>query len=155
MLLKDGCVINALKNKEIDCLMHLANCFQTMGTGIAKDIATNYPLALFADQQTKKGDLSKLGYFSKAQIGDNSYIYNLYGQYTYGRFNRQVDYFYLSGAFKRAVEDAVACGCRTIGIPFKMGCMNAGGEWEFIEKIVIKPTEEEFKQISFVVFKKK
>lgn len=68
----------------IQVLIHSANCFHTMGAGIAKDIRLKYPRAYASDCMTKKGDRSnKLGQFSLSAPADDQpfYILNCYTQY--------------------------------------------------------------------------
>lgn len=73
------------------------NCFNTMGAGIAKIIKDEYPQVYEADLQTKKGDRSKLGNYTYADVNPNNipgkvkYIVNLYSQYTYWDINDMFD----------------------------------------------------------------
>ena len=50
----------ALEGK-FDVITHGCNCFNTMGAGIARQIAIEFPEAAIADNYTKRGDKSKLG----------------------------------------------------------------------------------------------
>lgn len=67
-------------------VIHQANCFNTLGKarGIAGVLDKAYPQIAVADQATIKGDKSKLGQYSKAKINEGLWIFNAYGQYTYG-----------------------------------------------------------------------
>jgi O-acetyl-ADP-ribose deacetylase (regulator of RNase III) len=88
---------------KIDCsvfdspsqaIIHQANCFNTMGSGIACQIRQRYPEAYEADCKTISGDRSKLGKFSWVKTNDGKYhIYNCYSQYQYGRDQRQTSHF--------------------------------------------------------------
>ena len=84
---RKGDVVEAYAKGEIDILIHSCYCFNTMGSGVAKDIRAKYPQVYEADCKTKKGDVLKLGNFSR-WVEVNSFeefkvIYNLYGQYNY------------------------------------------------------------------------
>lgn len=125
-----------------------------MGTGVANAIAKAFPVAYYADQQSNYGSLEKLGTFTKAELANGGFVYNLYGQYTYGRTSKQTDYSFLLGAFRKAVADALSNGCRTIGIPYKMGCNNAGGDWEIVKQFVIEPVENMYQdgEVTIICF---
>lgn len=121
-----------------DCtdIIHQANCFNTMGTGIARKIALKYPLAELVDKQTKKGDRTKLGTWSMSCTNGVT-IYNCYMQYAYGRDKRYTSYdamadcfTNLNNVFKNRTQPY------KLGIPFNIGCVNAGGDWEIVNKII-------------------
>ena len=52
------------KNNEVDIILHGCNCFNTMGAGIAAQIASNFPDAKLADDETLRGDAGKLGTYT-------------------------------------------------------------------------------------------
>jgi O-acetyl-ADP-ribose deacetylase (regulator of RNase III) len=71
---------------HFDVIAHGCNCFNMMGAGIAGQIAKTFPQAEFVDQETKKGNIHKLGDFTFCDIkGVHPFrIYNLYTQYQGG-----------------------------------------------------------------------
>lgn len=82
---RQGCVVEAFKSGRYYALLHQANCFNTMNSGVAKAIREEFPMAYAADLKTIKGDRFKLGTYSYAAINELSgYVVNLYGQYNYG-----------------------------------------------------------------------
>lgn len=117
-------------------LIHQANCFHTMGTGIARDVRSRYPEAFEADKKTPYGLLTKLGTFSDAEVLPNRFICNMYGQYCYGRDKRYTDYEAVySGLFSIkywAQDNNINC----LLIPHLMGCRNAGGDWQIVRAII-------------------
>lgn len=129
---------NLLKFDNAEVIIHQANCFHTMGTGIAKAIKEMYPEAYEADLRTDRGRPSKLGELSIAESPlahhpYKRYIVNLYGQFYYGRGSRYTNY------------EAVAIGLskvhkmfenKVLALPFKMGCNNAGGDWRVVRAII-------------------
>jgi len=125
---------------ESDCnvLIHSCNCFHTMGAGIAKTISARYPMALIADKQTRYGDRKKLGSFSAAQAPDGRLIYNLYGQYRYGRGRRQVDYAALEMGLERIKKDMEFYAAFYKAGTCRMGCGLAGGDWAIVSGIINK-----------------
>lgn len=84
-------------NSKAHVLIQGCNCFNTMGAGIAKLIKQKYPQAYEVDQKTKKGDRTKLGNYTYADVnpenepGKLKYVVNLYSQYNYGRNDSNFD----------------------------------------------------------------
>lgn len=72
---------------EFDIIVQGCNCFNTMGSGLAPQIARRYPMAEAVDRDTVKGSIRKLGSWTMAwNTGDTSIsaefrIINAYTQY--------------------------------------------------------------------------
>lgn len=130
---KKGCLIKAFKEGEVNVIAHCCNCFNTMGTGVAKSIAKAFPQAVEADNRTVKGDKHKLGSLTRAITSYGS-IFNLYGQYRYSARVQQLDYEALNYALLRMALELYPNGVK-IGLP-KIGCGLAGGDWEVVEGII-------------------
>ncbi len=120
---------------KFDVIIHGCNCQCVMGRGVAKRIKDNFPEAYEADLKTKKGDITKLGTFSYAEINylnRNLIVVNAYVQIYYGIEKNQVDY------------DAVRQVMRMIKVRFsglmigypKIGAGLAGGDWSIITAII-------------------
>ena len=119
-------------------LIHSANCFRTMGGGIAKQIKEKYPQAYEADLDTPNGDPSKLGTFSFAEVGKDpiKIVYNMYGQFRYGREKRQTSYdAFVSGLEKIRIH-AMSKGLTRLGLPDHMGSTLGGGNWVVVRAII-------------------
>lgn len=87
-----GDLIDLAKKGEFDVIVHGANCFNTMGGGIAKQIREQFPEAYAADCKTVKGDRSKLGQYTTAVVGDLT-IVNAYTQYRFNQMGLPKDLF--------------------------------------------------------------
>lgn len=132
--------INIFKGSIFDCdevmvIIHQANCFHTMGAGIAKEIAIRYPEALEADLKTIYGDRKKLGGYSWATSKDGRIIVNMYSQYRYGIDVRHTDYYHMENALikiRNQFHDKV------IAVPYKIGCGMAGGNWPNVNEILTR-----------------
>lgn len=136
-----------LLESDCDVIIHCCNCFNRMGSGIAKALADKYPGIREADNMTKAGDKKKLGSFSFYSEGD-VHIFNLYGQYRYGTEKRQVNYEALiKGLYsiKKFIEES-EIDVRKIGT-YQLGCGLAGGNWE-----IVKPIIEEVFPIEILVY---
>ena len=133
-----------LTDTSIDIIGHCCNCHNTFGSGIAKSIKQMYPAAYAADtQHYKKYSGNILGTFSKASVkrGDNTfYVYNLYGQKSYGNDgNRYVDYEAIYSALTFMCADIMGKyqdDCPSIGFPYKMASDRAGGHFAIIETMI-------------------
>lgn len=115
------------KNNEFDIIMHGCNCFNTMGAGIARQIAEQFPDAKLADKETLEGDPGKLGTYTIGMHG-RLVILNCYTQYDTSRANDVFDYH----AFERVLSKiAIRFGKWRIGLPM-IGMGLAGGRPDLI-----------------------
>lgn len=80
----NGDLIKLAKSGEFDAIFHGCNCFHTMGSGIAKQIKSEFPEAYEADLNTMHGDVYKIGTMSVADTADGLCVANCYTQYKYG-----------------------------------------------------------------------
>lgn len=121
-------------------LVHGCNCFQRMGSGVAKMVKEVYPEAFQADMENSSyGDRAKLGTFTHAVT--RHYIYktplivvNAYTQFNYGTMQLQVDYGAMSEVMKKV---KTMFGDKSISMP-RIGSGLAGGDWTVIEQILNK-----------------
>lgn len=95
---KHGNIVDAMLNtNDIDLVFHQANCFNTMGAGVAKDLAGVFPGVAIVDNQTAVADKRKMGGFTKAEVLNQfnhpMQVFNLYGQYAfkYGTIYKWID----------------------------------------------------------------
>lgn len=129
-LLKSDCTV----------IMHQANCQSTMGSGIAKSIAEMYPGARIVDSNSLYGPEEKFGSYTAYKDDNGVTIVNLYGQYGFGRGKQQTNYDKLESAidmFLHAINSGIYNKSKLkIGVPYKMGCDRAGGDWEVVRDIL-------------------
>ena len=133
-LLKSDCTV----------IMHQANCFSTMGAGIAKSIAKLYPEAKVADKGYQGKPKEKLGKFSMATV-EKVTIVNLYGQFHFGAHKKQTNYEMLEKAIDIFFEFAIKnnnINLEKVGVPYKIGCGLAGGDWDVVKKILERQSEK-------------
>jgi len=86
MKIAQGDLILLAKHGQFDVIIHGCNCFCSMGKGIALSIKKEFPNAYHADLETIKGDSTKLGSYSQAQIQFASHdftVINAYTQFNY------------------------------------------------------------------------
>ena len=135
MKIVSGNLVSLALRGNFDIILHCANCFNTMGKGIALEIKHVFTEAYAADCRTVKGDYGKLGDCSYARVevinNKSLIVINGYMQYNYGK-GLHLDY--------QAVQKVLVSintyfkGAR-IGLP-KIGCYNAGGDWTIVEKLI-------------------
>lgn len=124
-------------------IVHGCNCFNSMGAGIAAQVAKSYPAAMLVDTLTDRGDKSKLGSYT-AWTGHNIFrggvvtIVNAYTQYNYTKHEVDVDY----GAVLKVME--LICkdfSESPIAMPL-IGCGLAGGDWGTVVEILETVSDE-------------
>ena len=135
-----GDVVSLAKRGEFDALLHGCNCFNTMGSGVAKTIKANFPEAYTSDLNTKKGDFSKGGGYSKYEY-ENLTVYNLYTQFNYGKGNLFKPHW-LESALSSLRGELTG---KKVGLPY-IGCGLAGGsEGDLIDVL------DKFPEINFIL----
>lgn len=136
-----GNLIELAKQGEFNVIAHQANCFCTMRSGIAPQIADNFYSAFRADADTTRGDKTKLGKFSVGKEKNGLLVFNLYGQYGWDK--TQGNYGTDEKALKAALFQ-MRCELMSratnneqyrIGFP-KIGCGLGGGNWDNIQKAI-------------------
>ncbi len=135
MITIKGDLIKLAQQGRFDVIVHGCNCFCTMGAGIAKTIKRVYPAAYAADCATDKGNKSKLGQYSIAEIiqNDNAlFVVNAYTQFDYKGHGVLVDYGALERVFAQIKRDFAG---KRIAYP-KIGAGLAGGNWPAIAAII-------------------
>ena len=143
----NGNLLDLFQSGEFDVIAHGANCFNTMGAGIAGQIAIRFPEAVAADNTTIPGDLLKLGSLTVA-VTDYGLIFNLYTQYKPGK---NLDYTALRLSLRKMTRMIRGKNMK-IGLP-KIGAGIAGGNWTKIEKIIAYELRHE--NVTVINFMKK
>jgi O-acetyl-ADP-ribose deacetylase (regulator of RNase III) len=132
---KKGNLLTLAQEGEFDIIVHGCNCFCKMGSGIAKEIRTKYPLAASADGVTKSGDYLKLGNWTEYKVLDKFTIINAYTQYNVSSTEDVFEYVAFSIILQKLLQKY---GSKRIGFPY-IGMGLAGGD-----KNIILPMLEDF-----------
>lgn len=147
----EGDLIALAKEDKFNIIAHGCNCFNTMGSGVAKTIRENFPEAYHTDLWTTKGDMRKLGNYNYALFTDYSYPYliviNAYTQFNYGADKVNLDYEALTLCLRKINHEFPG---KTIGLP-KIGAGLAGGDWNRIKEIIQKELKD--MDVTIVLYK--
>lgn len=131
----DGDLLQLARDGRFDAIVHGCNCQCAMGKGIALSIKQQCPEAYEADLRTAKGDRSKLGTFSIAEIDRppaRFTVVNAYTQFHYRGPGVLADYDATRAAFRQIKRQFTG---RRIGYP-RIGAGLAGGDWPTIASII-------------------
>lgn len=124
MNIVNGDLLAMGKNNEFDIIMHGCNCYNTMGAGIAAQVAQQFPDARLADEETVRGDAGKLGTYTIGMSG-RLVILNCYTQYGISSTGNDVFEY---NAFERVLDKIqYRFGKWRIGLPL-IGMGLAGGD---------------------------
>jgi O-acetyl-ADP-ribose deacetylase (regulator of RNase III) len=119
-----GDLLKMGRDNDFDIILHGCNCFNTMGGGIAAQIAQQFPDARLADDETVRGDAGKLGTYTVGMHG-RLVILNCYTQYSMSRDSQDVFEYH---AFDRVLSKiSQRFGKWRIGLPL-IGMGLAGGD---------------------------
>jgi O-acetyl-ADP-ribose deacetylase (regulator of RNase III) len=128
-----GDLIKFAKGGKFDVIVHGCNCFNTMGSGVAKLIKENYPGAWTIDQETSKGDRNKLGTYTLVHY--KPIIVNAYTQFDYGTDGK--DRFEYEAFWLILQKLKFMFPKKHFGMPY-IGCGLAGGDESRIVDIISK-----------------
>lgn len=135
---------------QSDCtvVLHQANCFATMGAGIALQIKQQYPEAYQADlhHPIPVGSIDRLGKYSYGWDEKNDrVVFNLYGQHAYGRTRTHTSVPHLEESIHGVLE-LLNRNRETfpikIGLPMFIGCGLAGGDWREVLPMLERCAEQ-------------
>lgn len=133
----NGNILLALEKGELDVIAHGCNCQGGFGSGIAGQIARRWPHVRDAYINLHNNGGTILGFFQPVPISDNQYIINCGTQDKYlPRGVRHADYDAINDVLE-SLSLYTQRKLTRVGIP-KIGAGLAGGDWEEIEKIILK-----------------
>lgn len=135
-------------------ILHQVNCKGVMGCGVALAIRNKWPKVY--DRYREQYHKAKLGMIqivhikvsedfqssdhhtnSEAISEDNLFVVNLFAQDRYGRDKRYTDYDALESCLEKiSIWQFKNHPNLPVYIPYKMGCGNAGGNWDIVYAII-------------------
>ena len=110
------------------------NCMGKMGAGIALSIRRKWPAVYKTYMNYYRAGALVLGNTVPHTISAGLMSIGICGQYYYGRDKRYTDYDAVRLALKRIISETGYIA--PIYFPYKIGCTNAGGDWETMQMII-------------------
>lgn len=148
-----GNLIDMAMEGRFNVIVHGCNCWNTMGSGIAREIRERIPAAWEADQRTRAGDYDKLGNYTVG-LGKRFNTINAYTQYNFNRGAEREDLFeYTSFALILQKLAFQYRGCH-FGFPY-IGMGLAGGDRDVIIQMLsdfADKVSESFGSVTLVEF---
>ena len=142
---------NLLTYPGLQVIGHQTNCLGVMGAGIAKQIKAKNPELFKAYVRYCKKNPDAhiiLGTVQMIPTDDGSQmVANIFGEYSFcesvapyneGGKPRHTDYDALKEALHRLRTWMVLNDKTTVGLPYKLGCGLAGGDWDGVVYPMIK-----------------
>lgn len=143
-----GDLLDYFNNGTCDAIAHCCNCQGVMGSGIALQIKNEIPDAYDAYKQfetdNSRGlDLGTISYYlSSFWIDGDEFVkkqgvVNLHAQHLYGcDGSRFVNYEALYNSLLKTRELMIENDMKVLGVPYKMACDRAGGDWRIVETMM-------------------
>ena len=130
-----------LLQSNLPLIAHQTNCLGVMGAGIAKSIKNMWNIVYIQYANFCKNlGYSKNLLLGKCQIcitGESpiGFVANLFGEYSFTESvapyeNRHTDYDALKESLVYLITFCKSGNITEIGIPYKLGCGLAGGDWD-------------------------
>ena len=137
-ILKGKTLLPTITKDIFDCkediIGHQTNCKGVMGKGIAKTVKEKYPNVFDAYRDYCNTIEEPLGTVQIIE-SDDKYIANIFGQYSFSNTSRMTDYDALGKALTDLKEYCIE-NKLSVALPYKIGCVNAGGDWTIVEKLI-------------------
>lgn len=131
-----------LLNSKADFICHQVNCQGVMGAGVAKHIATRYPIVKKKYLEICHINDRKilLGSIQEVKISPNQSIINMFAQYDYGNIYKTYTSYkaFYHCLFKIAIKCKSLDKKVTVAFPYDIGCAFAHGDWGYISKMLIE-----------------
>lgn len=116
-------------------ILHQVNCKGVMGCGVALAIRNKWPKVY--EKYREHYQKAKLGMIQIIPIKDDLFVVNLFAQDRYGREKRHTNYDAVESCLKKISTWKLKNHQNlSVYIPYKMGCGNAGGNWDIIYSII-------------------
>ena len=148
MIHTKGDLLKTFEKGDVDVIAHCCNCCGVMGSGIAFTIKQQYPAAYkaYKDFELYNDNKIRLSTISYAKHNQNQYIVNLHAQQTFGSGAsvRYVNYEALYNTLEQTRNLMIEKKVKRLGVPYKMACDRAGGDWRIVEVMLNVIFDDQF-----------
>lgn len=128
---------NLLEQPDLTHIAHQCNLYHNFGAGIALEIKKKFPRAYAADLTSQYGTKGKLSTWTISRGSPT--IFNLYTQIGISQVDRQTSYDAMATTFAALrwfLEEEHKVVPVKLGLPYKIGCGLANGNWEVVEALL-------------------
>jgi len=132
---------NILQSKE-NVICHSVNHRGVMGAGLAKEIATMYPLIASEFEQYKNicsalpyKSVKRNGVVAWYKVDENKRVASIFGQDGFAGGRRNTDYVSFGNGFCTVAEISEMSNW-SVAIPYGIGCGLGGGDWKVVLTII-------------------
>lgn len=150
MKVVNKCIIQALKDNDVDWIVHQVNMQGVMGSGFAKQVKKEFP-----DHYKEYIDRCKSGTVSLGSVYHSDNVIGVFGQKYYGGSKRHTNYSALISGIESSFMfvKAVDTGTKPkIGIPYGIGCGLGGGNWN-IMYVLLEDLQTMYPDVELVLYK--
>ena len=152
-----------LLQSNLPLIAHQTNCLGVMGAGIARSIKNKWNLVY-----TQYANFCKLLKYSKELLGKCqvcitgdkhiNLVANLFGEYSFTESvapyeNRHTDYDALKESLVYLIAFCKSGNITEIGIPYKLGCGLAGGDWDGVVYPMLQELFADDSTITLYIYK--
>ncbi|UUZ81494.1 macro domain-containing protein [Paenibacillus sp. P26] len=118
---------------------HQVNCQSVMGSGVAKQIRSRFPVVYTEYLRFCRDHPNNL--LGRCQLvridpGTEKYVANLFGQLYYGFDGKK---YTNDDALRNALSELYAFAKSnqySVALPYKIGCDRGGGDWDMVSKMI-------------------
>lgn len=152
-----------LLQSNLPLIAHQTNCLGVMGAGIARSIKNKWHVVYTQYINFCKNLKYSKNLLGKCQIcatGDDptNLVANLFGEYSFTESvapyeNRHTDYDALRGALVQLKAFCKDMNITKIGIPYKLGCGLAGGDWDGVVYPMLQELFDKDSTITLYIYK--
>ena len=124
-------------------ICHQVNCQRAMNSGVAKQIRNKFPNVY--EEYMKIASTEMLGRIQIINVGDNQFVCNMFAQDQYGYDGKQyTDIEALRKCFValKILLDSSDARDMVIAMPYKIGCVRGGADWNIVYEMVDEVFEE-------------
>ena len=153
-----------LLQSNLPLIAHQTNCLGVMGAGIAKSIKNMWNIVYIQYANFCKN----LGYSKNLLLGECQicitgefpirFVANLFGEYSFTESvapyeNRHTDYDALKESLIYLIAFCKGVNITEIGIPYKLGCGLAGGDWDGVVYPMLRELFADDSTITLYIYK--
>jgi O-acetyl-ADP-ribose deacetylase (regulator of RNase III) len=128
-----------LLDSKADVIAHQVNCQGKMNSGVAKAIRNFEPI-VFLRYLTycKISPFNMLGHIQivESEKVEGRYYANLFAQNNFGYDGKQYTNIEALKKCFQTLEEIYGINKRTIAMPYKIGCVRGGADWDTVYKLI-------------------